>query len=116
MSFDTASRAMAVAVFNALGDVVTYHGLPAAFSAGFSAGFSGAGGTDIQAIIDKDVETFPDAFDSGNTEQMTQASFLKADVPMFNRDDYIVSGSDIYTIETRINDDGIVVKYAVTLQ
>ena len=117
-TFFQTSAVMANSLFEVLGRQVLYFGLPASFDSGFDAGFDGGGGREIQAIIDKDIQPYPDAFDSALSEKRTEISFLKSDVSVFSRNDYVVDVDygTIYTIEQNISDDDIVVKYAVTQQ
>ena len=100
MSWDAIAEANAAAVFQQLGKAVAYHT------------HTGIVRT-VQAIIDKGVEVFPGGFESNASERRTEISLLWTDAARVKRDEKIVDGDDVYTVEEILEDDGIEIRVAV---
>ena len=100
MSFRIADEASAVAIYNMLGEAVTYHQ---------ATGIQRS----IKAIIDRNVQSFPGGFETDAGERRTEISLLKSDAPRLTRGELIVTDDVDYEIKDIIDDDGIEVRATV---
>lgn len=94
MSFDSQAVSAAETIFDVFGvpAVVTHAAIPVSTT----------------VVMDKDLETSGEDFESSVTETGKKASFLTTEVPALTRDDQVNIGGTLYSVRQKVFDDGVV--------
>lgn len=100
MTFNNTALTAAQAIFITLGEAASYHKSTGVVST-------------VQVIVDRNIEVFPGGFDSNAAERRTEISIQKADAPLIQRGEKIVTSSDAWEVKDILEDDGIEVRVSV---
>lgn len=100
MTFNAATSAMTVGLFNALGEAADFHHETGVIS-------------NIQVMINYDVEPVPTEFESVYNENFIEAEFMSADIPQSVSGEKIITTSKAFEIVSQLSRDDQVTRYSV---